>query len=98
MRLPRGVLTWEETRRLVEAPDTSTPLGLRDRAILETVYGAGIRAGELAKLKCIDVATEDNELRVLLGKGGNDRNGPLTRAAAEASVAYLGHARPTVRA
>ena len=78
-RLPRSVLTREETRKLVEAPDTSTPLGLRDRAILETFYGTGIRAGELAKLKCTDVDTEDKVLRVILGKGAQDRNVPLTR-------------------
>jgi integrase/recombinase XerD len=97
MRLPRGVLTREETRKLVEAPDTSTPLGLRDRAILETFYGTGIRAGELAKLKTIDVDTEDKVLRVLLGKGGKDRNVPLTRAAAEAIEAYVLHGRPKIR-
>jgi len=97
LRLPRGVLTREETRKLVEAPDTSTPLGLRDRAILETFYGTGIRAGELAKLKCIDVDTEDKVLRVILGKGAKDRNVPLTRAAAEAIEAYLLHGRPKIR-
>ena len=97
MRLPRGVLTREETRKLVEAPDTSTPLGLRDRAILETFYGTGIRAGELAKLKTIDVDTEDRVLRVILGKGAMDRNVPLTRAAAEAIEAYLLHGRPKIR-
>ena len=96
LRLPRGVLTRQETRKLVEAPDTSTPLGLRDRAILETFYGTGIRAGELAKLKTIDVDTEDKVLRVLLGKGAKDRNVPLTRAAADAIEAYLLHGRPKI--
>jgi integrase/recombinase XerD len=97
MRLPRGILTREETRKLVEAPDTSVPLGLRDRAILETFYGTGIRAGELAKLKTTDVDTEDKVLRVLLGKGAKDRNVPLTRAAAEAIEVYLLHGRPKIR-
>jgi integrase/recombinase XerD len=97
LRLPRGVLSREETRKLVEAPDTSTPMGLRDRAILETFYGTGIRAGELAKLKTIDVDTEDKVLRVVLGKGAKDRNVPLTRAAAEAIEAYLLHGRPKIR-
>jgi integrase/recombinase XerD len=97
LRLPRGVLTREETRKLMEAPDTSTPLGLRDRAVLETFYGTGIRAGELSKLKCIDVDIEDRVLRVLLGKGAQDRNVPLTRAAAEAIEAYLLHGRPKIR-
>jgi len=93
-RLPQGVLTREETRKLVEAPDTSSVVGLRDRAILETFYGTGIRAGELAQLKCSDVDTEDRLLRVVRGKGSKDRNVPLTRAAAEAIEVYLAQGRP----
>jgi site-specific recombinase XerD len=96
-RLPRGILTREECRKLVEAPDTSTPLGLRDRAVLEVFYGSAVRAGELAALKCIDVDTEDRLLRVVLGKGAKDRNVPLTRAAAEAVEAYLVEGRPRLR-
>ncbi len=96
-RLPRGVLTREEARKLVEAPDISTPLGLRDRAIFETFYATGIRAGELAELKCGDVDTEDRLLRVVLGKGRKDRNVPLTRAAAEAIEAYLRDGRPHIQ-
>jgi len=97
LRLPRGILSRDETRKLVEAPDTSTPIGLRDRAVLETFYGTGIRAGELSKLKCADVDTEDRVLRVILGKGSKDRNVPLTRAAAEAVEDYLVHGRPRIR-
>jgi len=96
-RLPRGILTRDECRRLVEAPDTSTPLGLRDRAILETFYATGIRAGELAKLKCADVDTEDRIARIVLGKGAKDRNIPLTRAASEAIESYLLDGRPRMR-
>jgi integrase/recombinase XerD len=96
-RLPRGVLTREEARRLVEAPDTKTSEGLRDRAILETFYGTGLRANELARLKCVDVDTEDRIVRVLLGKGSKDRNVPLTRAAAAAIEAYLALGRPRIR-
>ena len=95
-RLPRGILTREEARKLVEAPDTSTPLGLRDRAILEVFYGTGIRASELARLKTTDVDVEDRILRVVLGKGARDRNVPLTRAAAEATEAYLVDGRPKI--
>jgi integrase/recombinase XerD len=96
-RLPRGILTREEARRLVEAPDATGPIGLRDRAILETFYGTGIRAGELAKLKCTDVDVEDRLLRVVQGKGRRDRNVPLTRAAAEALELYLLEGRPRIR-
>lgn len=93
-RLPRVILTPQEARRIVEGPDTATVRGLRDRAILETLYGTGIRAGELASLTAYDVDTEQRVLRVVAGKGGKDRNVPLTRAAADAIEAYLLHARP----
>lgn len=96
-RLPKTILTRDEARRVVEAPDTSTPLGLRDRAILEVFYGTGIRSAELANLKCTDVDTEDRILRVVLGKGRRDRNVPLTRAAAEAIEEYLVGGRPKIR-
>jgi integrase/recombinase XerD len=96
-RLPRGVLTPQEARAIVEAPEPGAPMGLRDRAILETLYATGIRAGELANLKREDVDTEDKLLRVVLGKGKKDRNVPLTRAAAEAIEAYLASERPAMR-
>jgi integrase/recombinase XerD len=96
-RLPRGVLSREEMRRLVEAPDTSSPLGLRDRALLEVFYATGIRASELAELRLCDADTEDRLLRVVKGKGRKDRNVPLTRAAAEAVERYLLHGRPHFR-
>jgi len=96
-RLPRGILSRKEARLLVEAPDTRAPLGLRDRAILETLYGTGIRAAELSNLTTSDVDTEDKLLRVVLGKGAKDRNLPLTNAAAEAIEAYLTHGRPRMR-
>ena len=96
-RLPRSVLSREEARRLVTAPGTVRPLELRDRAILETLYATGIRAGELANLKTDDVDTEERLLRVVLGKGRKDRNVPLTRPAAEAIEAYLLHARPRIQ-
>jgi integrase/recombinase XerD len=96
-RLPRSILTIPEARRLVEAPDTKTFIGLRDRAILETLYSTGIRAGELANLKLSDIDTEERVLRVIMGKGRKDRNVPLTRSAAEAVEAYLKRGRPRIR-
>jgi integrase/recombinase XerD len=96
-RLPRGVLGRDEARKLVEAPDTSGPLGLRDRAILEVFYGTGVRAGELARLQSADVDIDERILRVVLGKGKKDRTVPLTRAAAEAVEAYLLDGRPHIR-
>jgi integrase/recombinase XerD len=95
--LPRSILSREEAKKLVEAPDTKTPLGQRDRAILETFYGTAIRASELAHLKLDDVDTEERLLRVVLGKGRKDRNVPLTRPASEAIEAYIVKARHRLR-
>jgi len=96
-RLPQGVLTRSEARRLVESAAARTPLGLRDRAILEVFYGSGIRESELAGLGCSDIDVEDRLLRVVQGKGSKDRNVPLTRAAAQAVEAYLLEGRPRIR-
>jgi integrase/recombinase XerD len=92
-RLPRVILTREEARKIVEAPRARTATGLRDRAILETFYGTGIRCSELSNLTPDDVDTEERILRVIRGKGRRDRNVPLTRAAARAIEAYLVGAR-----
>jgi integrase/recombinase XerD len=97
LRLPRSILTKQEARKLVEAPDTKNPAGRRDRAILETLYATGIRVSELKRLTLQDVDTEERVLRVVLGKGGKDRNVPLTRAAAAAIEAYLLDAREKLR-
>jgi integrase/recombinase XerD len=92
-RLPRVILTREEARKIIEAPDRKTATGLRDRAILETFYATGIRCAELSNLTPDDVDTEERVLRVVRGKGRRDRNVPLTRAAAEAIDVYLVKAR-----
>jgi integrase/recombinase XerD len=93
-RLPRTILTPKEVRRILEAPDPKTARGLRDRAMLETLYGTGLRVTELCNLTPYDVDTEERVLRVVLGKGRKDRNVPLTHAAAEAIEAYLVTGRP----
>jgi integrase/recombinase XerD len=96
-RLPRGILSRQEARKLVEAPDTRSLAGRRDRAILETLYATGIRVAELRKLTLQDIDTEERILRVVMGKGGKDRNVPLTRAAAAAIEGYLLDVRPKLR-
>ncbi len=93
-RLPRTILTPEEVRRIIEAPRIKVRLGLRDRAILETFYATGVRAGEMGRLGPYDVDTAERLLRVVLGKGSKDRNLPLTRAATRAIEAYLTKERP----
>ena len=88
-RLPRAILTMDEAKRIVEAPRGRSPRELRDRAILETLYGTGIRVGELVALQPADVDTEERTLRVVLGKGRKGRAVPLTQAAARAIASYL---------
>ncbi len=93
-RLPRLILTEKETLDLIDSADEKTPSGLRDRAVLETLYATGIRVTELSNLGLWDVDTEEKMLRVVLGKGRKDRNIPLTTTAAEAIARYLDKGRP----
>jgi integrase/recombinase XerD len=92
-RLPRVILSEAEARRIVTAPRGASPLALRDRAILETLYATGVRASELIRLCPADVDTEERVLRVVLGKGRKDRNLPLTAPAARAIESYLARGR-----
>lgn len=94
-RLPRSLprpLPLEDVFRLLAAPRTDT-VGLRDRAVLETLYGAGLRVSELTGLDVDDVDLEEGSVRVL-GKGGKEREVPLGRYAVEALEAYLRRSRP----
>ncbi len=95
-RLPRLILSESEARRIVTAPRGSTPIVLRDRAMLETLYGTGMRVGELVRLRPEDVDTEDRLVRIVEGKGRKDRNVPLTSAAARAISAYLTQGRSSL--
>ena len=74
-RLPRS-LTEDQVGALLGAPDTDTPLGLRDRAMLETLYATGLRVSELVNLKLSQVSFDMGVVRVL-GKGGKERLVPL---------------------
>ena len=97
-RLPRTLphpIGVEEVRRLVEAPDPSTPIGLRDRAILEVLYGAGVRVSELTGLDVDDLELSEGSVRVL-GKGGKEREVPLGRHGRAALEAYLARGRPSL--
>jgi integrase/recombinase XerD len=93
-RLPRVILTEKEALQLIESADEKSPSGLRDRAVLETLYATGIRVTELANLNFWDVDVEEKILRVVLGKGRKDRNVPLTTTAAGAIAVYLEKGRP----
>lgn len=86
-RLPT-VLSREEARHLVEAPDRSTIGGVRDGAILELFYSTGIRREELCGIRLRDIDLGEGTLKVL-GKGGKERIVPIGRAAIEAVRQYL---------
>jgi integrase/recombinase XerD len=76
-RLPRHVLTAAEVESVLAVPDVNDPLGLRDRAILETLYSTGIRRSELVKLHVFDVDVERGTILVREGKRSNDRVVPI---------------------
>jgi len=78
-QLPRAVLSAAEMEKLLAAPDVKTLWGLRDRAMLEVLYGTGLRFAELVHLGTTDVDLEEKVLWVRRGKGGRDRVLPLGR-------------------
>ncbi len=86
------VLTVEEMERLLDAPDTSTPRGLRDRAMLEVGYGCGLRASELVSL-LVDQVQGQEFLRIV-GKGEVERIVPLGGEARHWIGRYLLEGRP----
>lgn len=91
-KLPR-VPSESEMKRLIESPDVSTALGLRDRALMETLYATGIRHRECWKLNLYDVHLRARRLMVRRGKGGKDRIVPMTENAAYWIERYLAEAR-----
>lgn len=90
-RLP-DVISVEAAARLLDQPFPRTPSGLRDRAILETLYGCGLRASELCGLDLRSVVLDEALLRVH-GKGGKERVVPVMGTAAAALSAYLEQGR-----
>jgi integrase/recombinase XerD len=86
-RFPKS-LSEADVEALLAAPDTATPLGLRDRAMLETLYATGLRVSELVALKTFEVNLDANVVRVM-GKGSKERLVPLGEEAAEWISRYL---------
>jgi len=93
-RLPRNYLNQKEMNKLLAACDLSTHLGLRNRAILETLYSTGIRNSELRALKLEDCNWSQGYLTVRAGKGGKDRVVPLGKAALHFIGLYFQKTRP----
>jgi len=93
-RLPKHVLSISEVESVLAQPDIRDPLGLRDRALLETLYSTGMRRLELANLKLYDLDTERGTVMIRQGKGKKDRVIPIGDRAAAWVEKYLNDARP----
>jgi len=93
-RLPK-VMSEKQVDGLLAAPDLDTPLGLRDRAMLETIYATGLRVSELVNLKIHEISFNDNVLRAI-GKGSKERLVPLGELAIDWIGRYLNEARPDI--
>ncbi|MDD6088817.1 MAG: site-specific tyrosine recombinase XerD [Desulfovibrionaceae bacterium] len=87
------VLSVEEIRRIIEAPSEKTLLGKRDRAVLETLYAAGLRVSELLSLTPADI-DPDRGLAKVIGKGNKERLVPLHEKAVHILAAYIRDVRP----
>ena len=92
--LPR-TLTRSQVAKLLRTPNRSTPLGVRDAAMLELLYASGLRASELCRLKISDFNVFLGVVRVF-GKGSKERMVPVGKPAAEAISEYLREVRPTL--
>jgi len=90
-RLPT-VLTIPEVEELLRQPDSSTPLGMRDRAILEMLYASGLRVSELTALRISDLFFDQRLLRCF-GKGRKERLVPVGKQAIRSVQAYVSRAR-----
>jgi integrase/recombinase XerD len=93
-RLPRGVLTPTEARKIIHAPDVKTAIGYRDRTIMEVLYSSAIRKEELNNLTLADVDYHDGFLRIIEGKGKKDRIVPIGRIACRYLENYIKSVRP----
>ncbi len=95
-KLPRSLpkaLAESQIEALLAVPDTDTPLGLRDRAMLELMYACGLRVSELVELASTAINLRQGVLRVT-GKGGKERLVPLGEEAQHWLERYLAHSRP----
>ncbi len=94
LRMP-GALTEQQVESLLEAPDTQTPLGLRDRAMIELMYASGLRVSELVTLQTVHLSLDEGALRVT-GKGSKERLVPFGEQAHAWIRRYLADARAQI--
>lgn len=98
VRLPKipsklpDVLSVDQVCRMLDRPFPETPVGVRDRAILEVLYGCGLRVSECVNLNLSDIFVEEGFLRIV-GKGDKERIAPIAGAAARALADYVNHTR-----
>ena len=93
-RIPRNVLSASEAERVLNGADINDPLGLRDRAVLETLYSTGMRRKELIGLKLHDLDVERGTVMIREGKGKKDRMIPIGDRAVAWIEKYLREVRP----
>lgn len=93
-RLPRPTLTASEAQRIITRPDTNTQYGIRERAILETLFGTGLRRSELVLLRLCDFDFENETLRIYAPKTKSDRIVPTGKRAAHWIKRYVEEVRP----
>ncbi len=94
MRVPK-TLTETQIENLLSAPNLNTPLGVRDRTMLELMYASGLRVSELVNLKVFHVSLNEGVLRVM-GKGSKERLVPFGQVAAQWVDQYLNQSRPVL--
>ena len=97
-KLPRSLpksLSEAEVEALLDAPDLTTAQGIRDRAMLETLYASGLRVSELVGLKTIQASLDMGVVRIL-GKGSKERLTPLGEEAVDWIARYQREARPEI--
>ncbi|GAB1387304.1 site-specific tyrosine recombinase XerD [Melaminivora sp.] len=93
-RMPQ-ILSQSQVEALLQAPDVSSPLGLRDRAMLELMYASGLRVSELVTLKTLHASLAEGVLRIM-GKGANERLVPFGEEARLWLQRYLTEARSAI--
>jgi integrase/recombinase XerD len=94
LRVPK-TLSEAQVEALLAAPDVATPLGLRDRTMLEVIYASGLRVSELVGLKTFHLGMNEHVLRVT-GKGNKERLVPFGQVAGDWISRYLAEGRPKI--
>lgn len=93
-RLPRDILSAREVEMVLNKPDVKTAIGIRDRAILETLYSTAMRAGEISRMELSHLDSERGTVFILQGKGKKDRLVPIGNRALRWIDKYLEDIRP----